>query len=142
MKRENYTKKELFIVNATDGQILYDKYQEINVMPFLFTKNSKKEIDERNHLSFSTIAKIWKAIEGETNEKNRKPIFTPSQAFKLFEKNKTLVQITIELDLPPEDISNIYKYLILQYRHKFDSVLKENKNNKDFLKTFYFFKVQ
>ena len=39
-------KKEKFILNAIDGQILVEEDIEIYVIPFLFTKNEKSKIEK------------------------------------------------------------------------------------------------
>lgn len=58
-----------------------------------------REIANQAHLSLSTIAKIRKELEGDTSEKISKTKSTQAQAFKLFEKNKTPVQVAIKLDI-------------------------------------------
>jgi transposase len=50
---------------------------------------STREIARQIHLSYSTIGKIRKELEGYTSENNKKPLSISSQAFKLFEKYKT-----------------------------------------------------
>jgi hypothetical protein len=59
----------------------------------------QKEIAKQSHLSFSSIAKIRRSLEGDTIENTNKPKSIQAQTFKLFLKNKSLVSIAIELDL-------------------------------------------
>jgi hypothetical protein len=86
----------------------------------------------------TTITKIRKEFEGDTGEKSKKPLFISSQAFKLFEKHKTLIQVAIKLDLPSEEVLKIHsQYLILQNNQQVEFILRENRNNlKLFLKLF------
>jgi hypothetical protein len=61
-----------------------------------------------------------------------------SQAFKLFEKDKSLIYVAIELNLTQEEVSNIHsKYLILKNRQHADSILREHENELEpFVKIF------
>ena len=69
-------------------------------------------------------------IEDDTSEKNSKIKSSQAQAFKLFEKNKSSVQVAIKLDLAYEEGLRLHSnYLNLHYRHAVDSLLKENKEN-------------
>jgi hypothetical protein len=101
---------------------------------------SSREIAKQTHLSYSTIGKIRKEHEGDTIEKSNKPISISSQAFKLFEKHKTLVQVAIELDLPSEEVLQIRsQYLTLQNNQKVESILRDNKNNLNIYLGIYLF---
>jgi transcriptional regulator with XRE-family HTH domain len=76
---------------------------------------SQREIAKRSNLSFSTIGNIRKKIEGNSNDTNKGSLSTTSQVFKLFEKDKTFVQVVTKLNLPPKDILKIHSdYLMLQ----------------------------
>ena len=91
---------------------------------------SQKEIAKQSHLSFSSIAKIRRKFEGDTSEKNSKIKSIQAQAFILFEKNKTSVQVAIKLDLAYEEVLRLHSnYLNFHYIHVVDSLLKENKEN-------------
>jgi len=69
-------------------------------------------------------------IEGDTSENNSKIKSSQAQVFKLFEKNKSSVQVAIKLDLAYEEVLRLHSnYLNLHYRHAVDSLLKENKEN-------------
>jgi hypothetical protein len=49
-------------------------------------------------------------------------------------KNKSLIDVAINLDLPKEQVLKIHSdYLILRYRQEIESILEENKNNRNFL---------
>jgi bisphosphoglycerate-dependent phosphoglycerate mutase len=98
----------------------------------------QKEIAEQAHLSFSTITKIRRELEGDTTENNKKAKSIQAQVFMLFEKNKTLVQVAIKLDITYEEILKIHSdYLVLQHRNKVDCILKEHKNNLGALIKFF-----
>jgi hypothetical protein len=82
-----------------------------------------REIAKEFHLSFSTIGKIWNEREGQKEQKHEKSI--TSRAFFLFEQNKSLVQVTMELDLNPTDAENIHQsYLRLKGLDKVVSYCK------------------
>ncbi|MDR4491608.1 MAG: hypothetical protein R2685_12020 [Candidatus Nitrosocosmicus sp.] len=78
----------------------------------------KEGVNMRNvakefHLSFTTIKKIWDEREGQTETKPEKSI--TSRAFFLFEQNKSLVDVTLELDLKPTEAESIHQdYLRLK----------------------------
>jgi hypothetical protein len=97
-----------------------------------------REIARQTHLSYSTIGKIRKELEGDTSENNKKPLSISSQSFKLFEKHKTLIQVAIKLDLPSDEVLKIRsQYLTLQNNQKVEFILRENRNNLNlFLKLF------
>ncbi|HEX5519061.1 MAG TPA: hypothetical protein VFX18_01335 [Candidatus Nitrosocosmicus sp.] len=89
-------------------------------------------------MSFKTIGEIRKEAEGDigTDYKNKKQqLSVSSQAFILFEQNKSLVQVDIDLDLPTDEVLKIHsEYLILTNRQKIDFILKENNDNLKFHK--------
>jgi hypothetical protein len=84
----------------------------------LVIQRRKEGVNMRNvakefHLSFTTISKIWNEREGQKEQKPEKSI--TSRAFFLFEQNKTLVQVTLELDLNPTEAESIHQsYLRLK----------------------------
>lgn len=53
----------------------------------------------------------------------------------MFEQNKSLVQVAIDLDLPTDEVLKIHsEYLILTNRQKIHFILKENNDDPEFLK--------
>jgi hypothetical protein len=53
----------------------------------------------------------------------------------LFEQNKSLVQVAIDLDLPTDEVLKIHsEYLILTNRQNIDFILKENDDNLESIK--------
>jgi hypothetical protein len=69
-------------------------------------------------------------IADDTSENNSKIKSSQAQAFKLFEKNKSSVQVAIKLDLAYKEVLRLHSnYLNLHNRHAVDSLLKENKEN-------------
>jgi DNA-binding NarL/FixJ family response regulator len=56
---------------------------------------TQRDIAKQTHLSFKTISKIRTQLESCIDEKNKKQLTILSQAFMLFEENKSLVQIAI-----------------------------------------------
>src|SRR4051812_12253614 len=88
---------------------------------------STREIARQTHLSYSTIGKIRKELEGDTSEKSKKPLSLQNQSFKLFEKNKSLIEVIIELDLSTGEVTKFHSdYLMLKDKHKVNFILKEN----------------
>ncbi len=72
-----------------------------------------REIAKEFHLSFTTIGKIVREDVGQKEPKPEKSI--TSRAFFLFEDKKSLVQVTMELDLNPTEAENIHQsYLRLK----------------------------
>jgi hypothetical protein len=72
-----------------------------------------REIAKDVHLSFSTIGKIIRESQGQVEPKPEKSI--TSRAFFLFENKKSLVQVTMELDLNPTEAEKIHQsYLRLK----------------------------
>jgi hypothetical protein len=99
-----------------------------------------REIARQTHLSYSTIGKIRKELEGDTSENNKKPLSISSQSFKLFEKHKTLIQVAIKLDLPSDEVLKIRsQYLTLQNNQKVEFILRDNKNNLNIYLGIYLF---
>jgi hypothetical protein len=86
---------------------------------------SMRIISKEDHLSFTTISKIWKEREGQTEPLPEKLITT--KAFHLFdEKGMNLVQVTMELDLNPVEAEKIHKsYLRLKGMDKIFSYFEK-----------------
>lgn len=90
-------------------------------------------IAKEEHLSFTTISKIWNEKEGQAKPKQEMSI--TSRAFFLFEQNTSLVQVTLELDLDPTEAEKIHhSYLRLKGLDKiFGYSLKVKKHISSFL---------
>jgi hypothetical protein len=72
-----------------------------------------REIAKDVHMSFSVIGKIIRESNGQIEPKPEKLITT--RAFSLFEQNRSLVQVTMELDLNPTEAEKIHEsYLRLK----------------------------
>lgn len=70
-------------------------------------------ISKEEHLSFTTIGKIWNEGKGQKEPAPEKSI--TSKAFELFEQNMSLVKVTIDLDLNPTEAEKIHEsYLRLK----------------------------
>jgi hypothetical protein len=72
-----------------------------------------REIAKLAHVSFTYIKKIKLRQNGEIDENQfaaakNKQLSSSSQAFKLFLEGKSIVQVTIKLDLPTEQILKIH----------------------------------
>jgi hypothetical protein len=122
--------------------ILSKKDKEDLVIKLLYEGLPFKEIAKRVHISLSDISKIKRKITGEQEEteKNQKPLSVSSQAFKLFKDDKSLIDVSIILDVPKDEIIHFFMdYLDLQNMHKVVKILKEYKNDHPaFVKLFEF----
>ena len=88
------------------------------------------------HVSNTTIKKIGAKLTGEVNEEKekddpkKKTLSVSSQAFKLFLEGKSVVQVAIGLDPPPEQILKMRSdYLVLRNMGLASRVLMENRRN-------------
>ena len=124
------------------------KDKEAFVTDLLNKGHTVREIAKQAHVSFTYIKEIKMKITGDAKEnqnvdaKNKQPLSSPSQAFKLFLGGRSIVEVAIELDLPTEQILKIHSdYLTLQRRQAVVSILDENPNNCTlFLKVFQYLK--
>ena len=105
-----------------------------------------REIAQQAHLSFGTIGKIIKQINGEENNEvissdvNNKSKTT--QALNLFLKGKRPIDVAIELDLPSIEVQDIFEeYWVLNQLDELACIYPEIKNNLDlFLNLFHIMK--
>jgi hypothetical protein len=94
------------------------------------TREISKMANVSNTAFKKTRQKITKIAIEEKNEQKKKPLSVSSQAFKIFLKGKSVVQVAIELDLPTDRILKIhYDYLTLQNRQDFVSILDGKGNS-------------
>ena len=89
--------------------IMNEQEKEALVIDLLNKEHTAREIAKVAHVSFSYIKKIRRKLTGGVDEKQKevemkKPLSTPSQAFRLFLGGKSIVQVAIELDLPTDNI--------------------------------------
>ena len=93
---------------------------------------SMRNISKEFHVSFSTIGKIWREREGQVKTKPEKSI--TSRAFFLFEQNKSLVDVTLELDLNPTEVESIHQnYLRLK---GLDEIVSYSQKVKKYISSF------
>ena len=68
-----------------------------------------REIAKAAQKSFSDIGEIKRRVLGEsTSYKKKKKLSKVAQALELFSKNKTPIEVAIELDIDPKYIEKIY----------------------------------
>ncbi len=85
-----------------------------------------REIAEELKMSFSDIGALRRTVNGETKEK---PLSITSQAFKLFLEGKTLVDVSIILNIPTHEVLKIHsEFLLLQNRGQLAEILDKNKD--------------
>lgn len=121
-----------------------EKDKENLVIDLLKKGHKTREISKMAHVSNTTIKKIRqkiKKVDIEDDQK-KKPLSVSSQAFKLFLKGKSTVQVAIGLDLPPDNILKIHSdYMTLQNRQDFVSILDGKGNSlKGFLEILHHLK--
>ncbi len=101
--------------------------------------NTTREIAQRTHMSFRDIGvitnKYKKEIERENGQLEEKDDYDikskskTSQTIKLFSEGKNLVDVVIALDLPPDEVREIYRqFLELKDMHKLVEVYDEMEN--------------
>jgi hypothetical protein len=101
--------------------------------------NTTREIAQRTHMSFRDIGvitnKYKKEIERENGQLEEKDDYDikskskTSQTIKLFSEGKNLVDVVIALDLPPDEVREIYRqFLELKNMHKLVEVYDEMEN--------------
>ena len=100
---------------------------------------STREIAKEVHMSFSNIGEIKRRMFGESaSYKKKKKLSKVTQALVLLSKNKTPIEVTIELDLDPKDVEKIYlNYLGLNGLHQLVKIHQELRNHLSDLISFY-----
>jgi DNA-binding NarL/FixJ family response regulator len=84
-------------------QILNKKEKEELVIKLYQDGKPMREIAQQAHLSFGTISKIIKRLNGVDNETTLSDMINKSkatQALSLFLQGKRLVDVAIKLDIP------------------------------------------
>lgn len=80
------------------------------VIEMLKAKRPIRDIAKAAQKSFSDIGEIKRRILGESAsyKKKKKKLSKVSQALELFSKNKTSIDVAIELDLDPKDVEKVH----------------------------------
>jgi len=79
------------------------------VIEMLKAKRPIRDIAKAAQKSFSDIGEIKRRILGESaSYKKKKKLSKVSQALELFSKNKTSIDVAIELDLDPKDVEKVH----------------------------------
>src|SRR5215217_4493534 len=79
------------------------------VIEMLKAKKPIRDIAKAAQKSFSDIGEIKRRILGESaSYKKKKKLSKVSQALELFSKNKTSIDVAIELDLDPKDVEKVH----------------------------------
>lgn len=104
---------------------------------------SIREIAKEVHMSFSKIGEIKRRVFGESaSYKKKKKLSKVSQALELFSKNKTPIDVAIELDIDPKDVEKIYlNYLGLNGLNQLVKIHQELRNHlQDFISFYWSFR--
>jgi hypothetical protein len=87
--------------------------KERRVKELLEQDKSTREIAEEVHMSFGDIGSIRKRLFGATEAQTKKEreitLSTDTKVFKMFEEGKTPIEVTIQLDLKPDDVGRLYR---------------------------------
>lgn len=91
-----------------------------------------RTIQKKAHLSFSDIKKIQDKISGEDqNYQKNKKLSKTTQAIVLFSKGKSPLEITIKLDMVPEEVENAYQgFLMLNALNPISKLIKDKEIQK------------
>ena len=123
-----------------------EKDKENLVIDLLKKGHKTREISKMAHVSNTTVKKIRAKLTAEAKEEQeqgdqkKKPLSISSQAFNLFQEGKSVVQVTIGLDLTTDQALKIHSdYLVLRNMGLASRVLMENRKNLGaYLKLFDF----
>ena len=111
--------------------MLSKKENENLVIDLLNKGHNVQYISKAVHVSFGFISYVRKKATGENiGDDKAKPITSSSKAFKLFLEKKSLVDVAISLNLPPEEVLKFhFDYLTLQNNQEVGAILKQHRNN-------------
>jgi hypothetical protein len=114
--------------------------KEAIVIRTLKERYSIRQIAKEVHMSFSDIGEIKRRILGESvsYKKRKKNLSKVAKALELLSKNKTPVDVAIELDLDPKDVEKIYtNYLGLNGLTQLVNIYQELRNYFSDFNSFY-----
>lgn len=125
----------IFSINIV---LLTNDQKEALVIEMLKAKQPIREIAKEVQKSFSDIGEIKRKLFGESaSYKKKKKLSKVSQALELFSKNKTPIEVAIELDLDPKDVEKIHlNYLSL---NGLSQLVKMHQELGNYLPDFIFF---
>ena len=96
----------IFSINIV---LLTNDQKETIVIEMLKARKPIREIAKASQKSFSDIGEIKRRVSGESaSYKKKKKLSKVSKSLELFSKNKTPIEVAIELDLDPKDIEKIH----------------------------------
>jgi hypothetical protein len=122
------------------------KQKEKHIIELRKKEYNYKDIAHELRVSVRDVSRIVKAMEREedesrdkeakeieSKEKKRQSLSNRSKALKLYKKGKNPVDVSIQLDISPEEAKNIHlEYLSLENHSQFILVYKELENNDTF----------
>ena len=124
--------------------MLSSNEKEALVIDLLKEGYSIREIAKEVHMSFSDIGEIKRRVFGESisYKKKKKKLSKVAQALELFSKNKTPIDVAIELDIDPKDVEKIYlNYLGLNGLTQIVNIHQELGNHlPDFINFYWSFR--
>ena len=123
--------------------LLTNEQKEAIVIEMLKQGRPIREIAKAAQKSFSGIGEIKRRVLGESaSYKKKKKLSKVAQALELLSKNKTPIEVAIELDVDPKDVEKIYlNYLGLNGLHKLVNIHQELGNYlQDFIGFYWSFR--
>lgn len=109
------------------SKVLVDEETKKRVIEKRKAGVSMRIISKEDHLSFTTISKIWNEKEGQKDPIAEKSV--TSRAFFLFEQNRSLVDVTLELDLIQQKQKKFMSYLRLKGLDKIARYIQSVENH-------------
>lgn len=104
------------------------------VMDLLKARKTYPEIAKEARVSFSFISRINRKLSGVPSEITKK-LSIPSQALKLFSEGKSVLEVTIKLDRPVDEIRGYYEdYLDLKKMHDLVLLVQFHQHNLPIIK--------
>lgn len=96
----------IFSINIV---LLTNDQKEAIVIKMLKERRPIREIAKEAQKSFSDIGEINRRVLGESaSYKKKKKLSKVAQVLELFTKNKTPIEVAIELDLDPKNVEKIH----------------------------------
>jgi transposase len=93
-----------------------------------------RNISKELHVSFSTIGKVWREREGQTETRPEKPKSNRAKAFQMFTDGKDTIEVLQILDLGYNEVREYYgEYLTLKNMTEFIDFYRKNQRYIPFL---------
>jgi hypothetical protein len=110
--------------------LLSREEKERRVIELTEEHKSIREIAKEVNMYFVTIGSIRRRYSAETGSNNTSAPSRGTQVFKLFEQGKSPIEVAIELDLKPDEVTKLYTdYWKLKGLHDLNELYEERKSD-------------